>query len=81
MQDADVIIPLASLVGAPICKKFPKLSHEINFNSAINIIENKSDNQKLLCQQIVRMELGIKIIIVTNSELRPISEYAEQKLS
>ena len=41
MQDADVIIPLASLVGAPICKKFPKFYHEINFNYAINIIEKK----------------------------------------
>jgi len=82
MQDADVIIPLASLVGAPICKKFPKLSHEINFNSAINIIENKSDNQKIIMPTTnSAYGTGNKDNYCDeDSELRPISEYAEQKV-
>ena len=38
----DIIIPLAGLVGAPICKKFPVDSQEINYDAQLNIFKNKS---------------------------------------
>ncbi len=82
MKDSDIIIPLASLVGAPICKKYPILSHEINFDSAINIIENKSSNQKIIMPTTnSAYGTGNKDNYCNeDSELNPISEYAEQKV-
>lgn len=82
MKDVDIIIPLASLVGAPICKKYPILSHEINYNSAINIIENKTSNQKIIMPTTnSAYGTGNKDNYCDeNSELKPISEYAEQKV-
>ena len=82
MKDADIIIPLASLVGAPICKKYPILSHEINYNSAINIIKNKTSNQKIIMPTTnSAYGTGNKDNFCDeDSELKPISEYAEQKV-
>jgi len=82
MKDADIIIPLASLVGAPICKKYPILSHEINFDATINIIENKSSNQKIIMPT-TNSAYGTgnkNNYCDENSELKPISEYAGQKV-
>ena len=39
----DVIIPLAALVGAPICKRNPQLAHLINYEANINLIEKYYD--------------------------------------
>ena len=82
MKDVDIIIPLASLVGAPICKKYPTLSREINFDATINIIENKSSNQKIIMPTTnSAYGAGNKDNYCNEeSELKPISEYAEQKV-
>ena len=39
ISKADIIIPLAALVGAPICNKYPLMSEEINHESSLNILE------------------------------------------
>ncbi len=82
MRDCDIIIPLAALVGAPICKKHPKMSEEINFQSSINIFESKTSNQKVIMPT-TNSAYGTgnkNNYCDETSPLKPISEYAEQKV-
>lgn len=48
LKKNDIIIPLACLVGAPLCNKFPKESKEINQDVILKIISLKSSNQIIL---------------------------------
>ena len=78
----DIIIPLAGLVGAPLCKKFPKESHEINYDAAINIFKNKVKDQRLIMPT-TNSAYGSgnqDNYCDENSPLKPISEYAKQKV-
>ncbi len=79
---ADIIIPLAALVGAPICNKYPAMSYEINHVSSLNIFKNKSKNQRIIMPTTnSAYGTGNKDNYCDeNSELRPISSYAEQKV-
>lgn len=45
---ADVIIPLAALVGFPLCKRDPRGAEEINFEANSWIARNKSNNQMVI---------------------------------
>ena len=82
IKKVDIIIPLAALVGAPICNKYPKLSYEVNHKSSINIFENKSSNQRIIMPTTnSAYGTGNKDNYCDeNSELKPISTYAEQKV-
>jgi nucleoside-diphosphate-sugar epimerase len=48
MNDADVIIPLAALVGFPLCDDFPRDAKEINFEINEWIAKNKRPEQKVI---------------------------------
>ena len=48
LRENDIIIPLACLVGAPLCDKFPLEAKEVNQDSIINIIKSKSKEQIIL---------------------------------
>jgi nucleoside-diphosphate-sugar epimerase len=48
MEKADVIIPLAALVGFPLCDEFPRDAKEINFDINAWIAENKRPDQKVV---------------------------------
>lgn len=80
--EADIIIPLAALVGAPICNKYPAMSYEINHVSSLNIFKNKSKNQRIIMPTTnSAYGTGNKDNYCDeSSELRPISSYAEQKV-
>ena len=45
LKENDLIIPLAGYVGAPICKKFPRLSTEVNKGSVQLLKKNLSSSQ------------------------------------
>lgn len=45
MKDADHIIPLAAIVGAPACERDPKAAHDVNCNHVKFICGNKSKSQ------------------------------------
>ncbi|MBI1910266.1 MAG: NAD(P)-dependent oxidoreductase [Deltaproteobacteria bacterium] len=45
---ADMIIPLACLVGAPLCDKNPRLAEEVNYEAIHSMIPNLSSSQKVL---------------------------------
>jgi nucleoside-diphosphate-sugar epimerase len=46
-KEADVIIPLAAIVGFPACASDPKLAKEINFDQIFNIVKF-AKNKKIL---------------------------------
>jgi nucleoside-diphosphate-sugar epimerase len=48
MKKADVIIPLAALVGFPLCDEFPRDAREINCDINEWIAKNKRPDQKVI---------------------------------
>jgi nucleoside-diphosphate-sugar epimerase len=48
IKDTDIVIPLAALVGAPLCEKKKKDAVEINFKSVDFIVRSLSKNQKII---------------------------------
>ncbi len=78
----DVFIPLAAFVGAPLCKKFPKETQEINFEAVKFMCENLSKDQKVL-MPVTNSGYGIgekdKFCDET-SPLKPLSLYGKTKV-
>ncbi len=48
LPDADCIIPLAALVGAPLCKQDPIGARTINYEAVVEIIKRTSPQQKII---------------------------------
>ena len=48
IKNQDFVIPLAALVGAPLCKKYPKETVETNVNAIKKIIKIMKKNQKII---------------------------------
>lgn len=81
LSNFDVIIPLAALVGAPACKANPQLTQLINYDSYINLIENISNDQKVIFPN-TNSGYGISKdseMCTEESPLNPISEYGITK--
>tara|TARA_B100000315_G_scaffold68751_1_gene62666 strand:+ start:777 stop:1712 length:936 start_codon:yes stop_codon:yes gene_type:complete len=82
LSKADIIIPLAAIVGAPACKRNPSLSRLVNYDAHMNIVNNVSANQKVLFPT-TNSGYGIgEKDAYCNEEtpLRPISEYGRTKV-
>ena len=47
IMECDIIIPLAALVGAPLCDAQPKNASEINVNSNTFMLDNLSKIKNL----------------------------------
>ena len=79
---ADIIIPLAALVGAPICKKDPKGAEDINKISILELLTSLSNEQMLLMPTTNSAYGGGQngVECDENSTLNPISKYAEDKV-
>jgi len=85
IKEVDVIIPLAALVGAPICDKNPKEAQEVNFEAIKMILSLRDKNsQKIIFPNTNSgygyMEEGTSFCDET-SPLHPISLYGELKVS
>lgn len=48
VKEADVIIPLAALVGAPLCANSPFLAKAVNYDAIDFILEHTTHKQKIL---------------------------------
>jgi nucleoside-diphosphate-sugar epimerase len=48
VKDKDIIIPLAALVGAPLCEKFKKLAIKTNLNAIEYLVKSLKNNQKII---------------------------------
>lgn len=82
LRKADVIIPLAALVGAPICAKDPVGAQSINHDSVLMLLRALSPQQRILMpttNSAYGSGDGSNYCDET-SPLRPISKYAIDKV-
>jgi len=80
-KEADVIIPLAAIVGFPACAADPKLAKEINFQQIVNIVKFTKGKKKILYPN---TNSGYGIVegqteCTEESPLTPISVYGQTK--
>ena len=81
-MECDIIIPLAALVGAPLCDAQPKNASEINVNSNTFMLDNLSKNQKLIMPT-SNSAYGVgdkNNFCDESSKLTPLSKYAKDKV-
>jgi nucleoside-diphosphate-sugar epimerase len=82
MNKADVIIPLAAYVGAPLCSKDPVGASSVNHDAIIMMLKNLSQDQ-LLLMPTTNSAYGTgdeNNFCTEESPLRPISQYAIEKV-
>lgn len=82
VKKADIIIPLAALVGAPLCKRSPKLARLVNFEQIKNLADMASVSQMFIFPN-TNSGYGIgekDAMCDENSPLNPISEYGKDKV-
>ena len=82
MKEADVIIPLAALVGAPICTLDPVGASTINYDAIMLMLKHLSKDQIVLMPT-TNSAYGTgdeNNFCTEESPLRPISQYAIEKV-
>jgi len=81
VSEHDIIIPLAALVGFPLCDKDPKAAVEINFGANRIIASEKSDDQ-ILIYPCTNSGYGVAKngICTEKSPLNPVSLYGKTKV-
>ena len=82
MDKADIIIPLAALVGFPLCRDNPREAHEVNHLTNRWIAKNKSTGQRIIypCTN-SGYGIGGDAVCTEESPLRPISLYGKTKVA
>ncbi len=79
-NDAEVIIPLAAIVGFPACAADPKLAKDINFDQIFNIVKFAKDKKILYPNTNSGYGIGVGQTECTEeSPLTPISVYGQTK--
>ena len=82
IKKKDVIIPLAALVGAPLCDKYPKKTKEINYDTIRYILSIIKPGQKMIYPN-TNSGYGIgkkNNFCDEKSPLNPISLYGKTKV-
>jgi nucleoside-diphosphate-sugar epimerase len=82
LRDADVIIPLAALVGAPLCDRDRIGAYTVNFEAVQLLCKLSSPSQRIVFP-VTNSGYGIGLAGVPCTEespLRPISLYGETKV-
>lgn len=81
LSQSDVIIPLAGMVGAPLCNQNPHEALSINKENQIKLFKFISKNQIILMPTTnSAYGTNTKGICDENSKLNPISTYAKHKV-
>lgn len=82
VKEHDIIIPLAAIVGAPLCEIDKNLAYEINVLQIQHIIESASNINKIIIP-VTNSGYGIGkegVYCDENSPLNPISHYGKTKV-
>lgn len=82
MSEADIIIPLAAFVGAPLCNKDPVGATTINRDAILMMLEMAKDDQ-IIIMPTTNSAYGSgsdNNFCNEESELRPITQYAKEKV-
>ena len=81
LKKADIIIPLAALVGFPLCDKDPRAAEEINYEHVAFLANNKTDEQKII-YPCTNSGYGTSNGVCTEeSPLNPVSLYGRTKVA
>jgi nucleoside-diphosphate-sugar epimerase len=83
MASADIIIPLAALVGFPLCRDNPNVAQEINHDINRWIAKNKSTDQMVI-YPCTNSGYGVSVdgsVCTEESPLNPISLYGKTKVA
>jgi nucleoside-diphosphate-sugar epimerase len=75
----DVIIPLAAIVGMPACKANPQAAIDINLNQVKNVIKFSSKDHCIILPNTNSQYGSSSEIITERSPFKPLSLYAETK--
>ena len=67
----DVIIPLAAIVGAPACDKNKELATKVNFEQIKCIVDNLTDEQKLIMPNTNSQYGSSEEVITEDSSFNP----------
>lgn len=82
LEQADVIIPLAAFVGAPLCEKDPVGASSVNRDSVLMLFDMAGRDQRILMPT-TNSAYGTgdeNNFCTEESELRPVSRYARDKV-
>jgi len=82
VKQADVLIPLAAIVGAPACDRDPRLAQSVNFE-AIQLLNRIRDSDQLVVYPTTNSGYGTKsgdIYCTEDTPLEPISLYGRTKM-
>lgn len=83
LKKADIVIPLAAYVGAPLCNKDPVGAQTINHDAIIMMLQNLSKQQRILMPT-TNSAYGTgddSNFCTEESPLNPISKYAIDKVA
>tara|TARA_Y100000034_G_scaffold48193_1_gene59455 strand:- start:1405 stop:2331 length:927 start_codon:yes stop_codon:yes gene_type:complete len=82
LTDSDVIIPLAALVGFPVCDRDPRAAIEINYEVNQWIADNKRPDQRVIypCTNSGYGTSGDGTVRTEESPLNPVSLYGRTKV-
>jgi nucleoside-diphosphate-sugar epimerase len=82
LKGVDVVIPLAALVGAPLCNQDPYTATSVNYQATIDMLKNISNDQWILMPT-TNSAYGVgesNNFCTEDSPLNPISHYAREKV-
>jgi nucleoside-diphosphate-sugar epimerase len=82
VKDADVVIPLAALVGAPICDHDPWLAKAVNYE-AVKLINRLRSRSQLIVYPTTNSGYGTKSgdkFCTEDTPLEPVSLYGQTKV-
>ena len=82
IQGKDYIIPLACLVGAPLCEQFPEEARSVNLNAIKLILELRSSGQRIIFPN-TNSGYGVGeegVYCTEETPLRPVSLYGQLKV-
>lgn len=82
LEDADIVIPLAAIVGAPACNMLPSLAQLVNFDAVRLILKHTTSKQKIIFPNTNSgYGIGKKTQFCTeDSPLNPVSLYGRLKV-
>jgi nucleoside-diphosphate-sugar epimerase len=81
VQGADVLIPLAAVVGAPACDRDPLLARSVNLE-AVQLLNNLRSTQQMVIYPTTNSGYGTKsgdLCCTEDTPLEPISLYGQTK--
>ena len=80
LKEADVVIPLAALVGAPICDRKPHEAYHINLLAQLSILEAVGHDQRVIMPTTESVYGSNAEICTEETACAPLSTYGKHKL-